>query len=104
MQETPLNPSFMHLHLGLDADGLDTPELHHIVVPSWERGVDAEQARKPRRHAARLVLHSCSRTRCPIGSFWYISFATTPVLHDVWPSQAFRFPMRVGSLSFYKLV
>jgi hypothetical protein len=63
-QDTPLNPSFMHLHLGLDADGLDTPELHHIVVPSWHRGVDAEQARSPRSHAARLALLCCSRVRC----------------------------------------
>ena len=55
-QDTPLNPSFMHLHLGFDAAGMDAPddaagmdapELHHIVVPSWERGVDAEQARLP---------------------------------------------------------
>ena len=45
-QDTPLNPSFMHLHLGLDAAGLTPPELHHIVVPSWERGVDAEQVRR----------------------------------------------------------
>ena len=67
VQDTPLNPSFMHLHLGLDAHGLDTPELHHIVVPSWERGVDAEQARSPHSHAARLDLPSCSRTQCPKG-------------------------------------
>lgn len=46
-QDTPLNPSFMHLHLGLDAAGLEPPELHHIVVPSWERGVDAEQVHRP---------------------------------------------------------
>ena len=46
-QDTPLNPSFMHLHLGFDAAGMDAPELHHIVVPSWECGVDAEQARPP---------------------------------------------------------
>lgn len=37
----------MHLHLGFDAAGMDAPELHHIVVPSWERGVDAEQACLP---------------------------------------------------------
>ena len=37
----------MHLHLGFDAAGMDVPELHHIVVPSWEGGVDAEQAGLP---------------------------------------------------------
>lgn len=42
-QETPLNRSFMHLHLGFDAEGLDDLELHHIVVNSWEGGVDTEQ-------------------------------------------------------------
>jgi phytoene dehydrogenase-like protein len=34
--------SFMHLHVGFDATGID-PEMHHIVVNSWEGGVDTEQ-------------------------------------------------------------
>ena len=34
----------MHLHLGFDATGLDDLELHHIIVNSWEGGVDTEQA------------------------------------------------------------
>ena len=34
----------MHLHLGFDATGLDDLQLHHIVVNSWEGGVDTEQA------------------------------------------------------------
>lgn len=41
--DTPMNRSFMHLHLGFDATGLDMLELHHIVVNSWEHGVDSEQ-------------------------------------------------------------
>nr|QIW94442.1 carotene synthesis related protein [Dunaliella salina] len=41
--QTPPCPSFMHLHLGFDATGLDDLELHHIVVNSWDKGVDAEQ-------------------------------------------------------------
>lgn len=41
----PVNRSFMHLHLGFDATGLDDLELHHIIVNSWEGGVDTEQAR-----------------------------------------------------------
>ncbi|EKX32504.1 hypothetical protein GUITHDRAFT_82257 [Guillardia theta CCMP2712] len=42
-------PSFMHLHLGFDAKGLEEAmggkELccHYMVVNDWERGVDAEQ-------------------------------------------------------------
>ena len=43
MQATPLCRSFMHLHCGFRAEGMDTPELHHIVVNSWDGGVDAEQ-------------------------------------------------------------
>lgn len=39
-----MNRSFMHLHLGFDATGLDDLELHHIIVNSWEGGVDTEQA------------------------------------------------------------
>ncbi|CAD7702081.1 unnamed protein product [Ostreobium quekettii] len=42
-EKTPLNPSFMHLHLGFDASGLDDVDLHHIIVNSWENGVDSEQ-------------------------------------------------------------
>jgi phytoene dehydrogenase-like protein len=34
--------SFMHLHVGFDATGID-PEMHHIVVNSWEGGIDTEQ-------------------------------------------------------------
>ena len=35
VDKTPLNPSFMHLHLGFDATGLDNVGLHHIVVNDW---------------------------------------------------------------------
>lgn len=42
--ETPACPSFMHLHVGMDAEGLDPNlELHHIIVDSWERGITAPQ-------------------------------------------------------------
>lgn len=44
-QGTPLNRSFMHLHIGFDAAGLDALEMHHIIVNSWAGGVDAEQVR-----------------------------------------------------------
>ncbi|KAL4858768.1 Prolycopene isomerase 1 [Chlorella vulgaris] len=45
VQDTPLNPSFMHLHLGFDATGLEGLELHHLLVNSWDLpgGVTAEQ-------------------------------------------------------------
>jgi phytoene dehydrogenase-like protein len=36
-------PSFMHLHLGIDAQGLDLPEVHHISVESWHQGVTSPQ-------------------------------------------------------------
>ncbi|KAH7575902.1 hypothetical protein JRO89_XS02G0249300 [Xanthoceras sorbifolium] len=36
--------SFMHLHLGFDAEGLrEDLGIHHIVVNDWDRGVDADQ-------------------------------------------------------------
>ena len=35
----PVNRSFMHLHVGFDASGLEGLEMHHIVVNSWEGGV-----------------------------------------------------------------
>lgn len=43
-QETPACPSFMHLHLGIDAAGLpENLACHHIVVNDWEKGVAAPQ-------------------------------------------------------------
>lgn len=39
----PLNRSFMHLHIGFDGTNLDDLQLHHIIVDSWENGVDAQQ-------------------------------------------------------------
>ncbi|MEO0946989.1 MAG: NAD(P)/FAD-dependent oxidoreductase, partial [Cyanobacteria bacterium J06641_5] len=43
-QETPACPSFMHLHLGIDAAGLPKDlACHHIVVNDWEKGVTAPQ-------------------------------------------------------------
>jgi len=42
--EMPMCRSFMHLHLGFDnADLPEDLEMHHIVVNSWEGGVDTEQ-------------------------------------------------------------
>lgn len=42
VEALPATRSFMHLHVGFDAAGID-PEMHHIVVNSWEGGVDTEQ-------------------------------------------------------------
>ena len=41
---TPMNNSFMHLHLGID--GTDIPAdlpCHHMIVNDWDKGVTAEQ-------------------------------------------------------------
>lgn len=46
-EATPKNRSFMHLHAGFDATGLEGLGLHHIVVNSWEGGVDTEQVPGP---------------------------------------------------------
>lgn len=43
-EKTPINPSFMHLHLGID--GKDIPNdlpCHHMIVNDWQRGVTAPQ-------------------------------------------------------------
>nr|DAD39043.1 TPA_asm: hypothetical protein HUJ06_013366 [Nelumbo nucifera] len=41
---TPQCESFMHLHLGFDAEGIPGDlGIHHIVVNDWKRGVDADQ-------------------------------------------------------------
>ncbi|BAY20721.1 amine oxidase [Calothrix sp. NIES-2100] len=43
-QATPECDSFMHLHLGIDAQGLPSNlACHHIVVNDWEVGVTAPQ-------------------------------------------------------------
>ncbi|MEM8603977.1 MAG: NAD(P)/FAD-dependent oxidoreductase [Cyanobacteria bacterium P01_H01_bin.121] len=37
-------PSFMHLHLGIDGQGIPTDlACHHIIVQDWQRGVTASQ-------------------------------------------------------------
>ncbi|CAL5377978.1 unnamed protein product [Camellia sinensis] len=41
---TPQCESFMHLHLGFDAEGIsDDLKIRHTVVNDWERGADADQ-------------------------------------------------------------
>ena len=43
-QATPTCESFMHLHLGIDAEGLPSDlACHHIVVNDWDKGVSAPQ-------------------------------------------------------------
>ncbi|MGG6268012.1 phytoene desaturase family protein [Leptolyngbya sp. AN03gr2] len=42
-QATPTCESFMHLHLGIDAQGLDSIACHHIVVNDWDLGITAPQ-------------------------------------------------------------
>lgn len=41
---TPHLRSFIHLHAGFDADGVDGLDVHALDVTSWEGGVDAEHA------------------------------------------------------------
>lgn len=43
-QATPECDSFMHLHLGIDAEGIPSDlACHHIVVNNWDAGVTAPQ-------------------------------------------------------------
>merc|ERR1712003_329034 len=44
VSNTPPLDSFVHLHLGMDGKGLSEDiGIHHLVVNSWEGGVDTEQ-------------------------------------------------------------
>ncbi|XP_028119883.1 prolycopene isomerase, chloroplastic-like isoform X1 [Camellia sinensis] len=57
IKTTPQCESFMHLHLGFDAEGISEDlKIHHIVVNDWERGVDADQ---------NVVLISIPSVLCP---------------------------------------
>ena len=40
---TPACGSFLHLHLGFDATGLDDLPIHTVWVGDWERGITAER-------------------------------------------------------------
>ncbi len=40
---TPACRSFLHLHLGFDASGLEDLPIHTVWVGDWERGIDAER-------------------------------------------------------------
>ena len=40
---TPACASFLHLHLGFDATGLDALPIHTVWVGDWQRGIDAER-------------------------------------------------------------
>ncbi|CAN0466838.1 unnamed protein product [Ectocarpus sp. 12 AP-2014] len=41
--DTPETGSFMHLHLGIDAEGLHDLDIHYTVVESWAVPIDAPQ-------------------------------------------------------------
>ncbi|CAM9114159.1 unnamed protein product [Ectocarpus sp. 13 AM-2016] len=41
--DTPDTGSFMHLHLGIDAEGLHDLDIHYSVVESWTVPIDAPQ-------------------------------------------------------------
>ncbi|MGC6483858.1 MAG: phytoene desaturase family protein [Synechococcus sp.] len=43
LASTPACGSFLHLHLGFDASGLDPLPLHQVWVGDWNRPIDAEQ-------------------------------------------------------------
>jgi phytoene dehydrogenase-like protein len=40
---TPECASFMHLHLGINATGLEDLQCHYIVVNDWDKGISAPQ-------------------------------------------------------------
>ena len=42
-EQIPPCESFMHLHLGIDATGLEDLNCHYIVVNDWDKGITAPQ-------------------------------------------------------------
>ena len=42
-EEIPMCESFMHLHIGINASGLEDLNCHYIVVNDWEKGISAPQ-------------------------------------------------------------
>jgi phytoene dehydrogenase-like protein len=42
-EATPACASFLHLHMGLRAQGLDDLPVHHVWVGDWQRGIGAER-------------------------------------------------------------
>lgn len=45
---TPMCGSFMHLHVGIRAEGLPAPEdigIHHLAVETWDRPLDEVRTR-----------------------------------------------------------
>jgi len=65
-ESLPMLDSFMHLHLGFDAEGLPPPDelgIHHLVVNDWDRGVDSE------RNVINISIPSClDPSLAPAGS------------------------------------
>ena len=91
VDELPANRSFMHLHLGFDATGLDGLEMHHIVVNSWEGGVRSAAA--CRHHLPTHIL--CTPHRCQLRSvagavtaLWPAHDKPTPQLWQVFGLQS----------------
>jgi phytoene dehydrogenase-like protein len=42
-ESIPVAPSFLHLHLGIDAEGLAGLECHYITVRDWSEGIESPQ-------------------------------------------------------------
>lgn len=42
MDAVPQTPSFLHLHLGLDATGLGPLNCHYAVVDDWSKRESAQ--------------------------------------------------------------
>ena len=64
---TPSCGSFLHLHLGFDATGLEDLPIHTVWVGDWERGISAERnavvvsipsVLDPRWHRLGAMLHA----------------------------------------------
>ncbi|MEB3322080.1 MAG: NAD(P)/FAD-dependent oxidoreductase [Synechococcaceae cyanobacterium] len=43
LEETPACASFLHWHVGLRGEGLESLPVHHVWVVDWERGIHAER-------------------------------------------------------------
>ncbi len=77
---TPMNESFMHLHLGID--GKDIPsdlQCHHMVVNSWEKGVTA-----PANVVAVSIPSLLDSSLAPVGKHTIHVYTPATEPYDLW--------------------
>jgi hypothetical protein len=61
MDAVPQTPSFLHLHLGLDATGLGALNCHYAVVDDWSKRESAQKKEDVHVHLPFPLTSVCAR-------------------------------------------